>query len=471
MNLSDGFSRPISPMLDAAGKRARRKSFSSDMPSAAIIQKLTIQIPGPDPDELLGAATKGEPSTVAQLLADTWPASGLLDDALVLACTGGHMDVALQLILHGAAIDPVAVPKPPFYCACEKGHVDLVRELLRRGATLDRVTPEGETALGCSAFCGQSAVVQLLIERRASLEATMQSETPFGEFSPRQRAEAAKQAARFKGAADWNGCIALLLQAERKREIGQVPWRKVRRVVRLLWGYALYWERVHSRRRQARAQGEDVDALTGLGYIPKTISIAPPPPVPDLDAELELLEAERKKKASQQELQRLRSEQRAAPRAGGKAVGMRTEEEGGDAMATGELARGGVPTEVIEGQDSYTPHKSPPIPKLEGILERGEAVEDDSDEEASDDEGGMPYPGPPLDVIVEEEEYEDDSGSDSPSVIVPQKASPPSSPPSTLSSPPSTPPLDLSRIPPPGTEDEDGDWAPRSAGSSGSGIE
>ena len=86
---------------------ARRKSFSSDMPSAAIIQKLTIQIPGPDPDELLGVATAGEPSTVAQLLADTWPASGLLDDALVLACTGGHMDVALQLILHGAAIDPV----------------------------------------------------------------------------------------------------------------------------------------------------------------------------------------------------------------------------------------------------------------------------------------------------------------------------------------------------------------------------
>ena len=380
MNLSDGFSRPISPMLDAAGKRTRRKSFSSDMPSAAIIQKLTIQIPGPDPDELLGAANKGEPSTVAQLLADTWPASGLLDDALVLACTGGHMDVALQLILHGAAIDPVAVPKPPFYCACEKGHVDLVRELLRRGATLDRVTPEGETALGCSAFCGQSAVVQLLIERRASLEATMQSETPFGEFSPRQRAEAAKQAARFKGAADWNGCIACSAGG-RKRQIGQVPWRKVRRVVRLLWGYALYWERVHSRRRQARAQGEDVDALTGLGYIPKTISIAPPPPVPDLDAELELLEAERKKKASQQELQRLRSEQRAAPRAGGKAVGMRTEEEGGDAMATGELARGGVPTEVIEGQDSYTPHKSPPI-QSEGILERGEAVEDDSDEEA-----------------------------------------------------------------------------------------
>jgi ankyrin len=59
--------------------------------------------------------------------------------------------------------------------ACKDGHIKLVRELLNRNAAVDNATKKGNTALHIASLAGQKEVIQLLLQKQASVNVQSQS--------------------------------------------------------------------------------------------------------------------------------------------------------------------------------------------------------------------------------------------------------------------------------------------------------
>uniref|UniRef100_A0A915KWT0 Ankyrin repeat domain 17 n=1 Tax=Romanomermis culicivorax TaxID=13658 RepID=A0A915KWT0_ROMCU len=94
------------------------------------------------------------------------------ESPLTLAACGGHTDLALLLLEHGANVEePNDDGYTPLMEACRDGHEELVELLLEWGACVNATTEDtGETALTLACAGGHKEVVELLLDRGADIE-------------------------------------------------------------------------------------------------------------------------------------------------------------------------------------------------------------------------------------------------------------------------------------------------------------
>jgi ankyrin repeat protein len=79
------------------------------------------------------------------------------------AVAGGHVDVALMLIEHGADVHAAdSGGHTPLHIAAEAGYVPIVRALLERGADPHAVDAEDKTPLSRAAARNHAAVIDLI---------------------------------------------------------------------------------------------------------------------------------------------------------------------------------------------------------------------------------------------------------------------------------------------------------------------
>lgn len=88
--------------------------------------------------------------------------------ALLVACEGGHLEVAALLLDRGASVD-LGEGRSPLLVACQRGDIALTRLLLSRGADPNRRF-DGGTALTVAEGLRNPALVDLLLERGAKPE-------------------------------------------------------------------------------------------------------------------------------------------------------------------------------------------------------------------------------------------------------------------------------------------------------------
>jgi ankyrin repeat protein len=92
--------------------------------------------------------------------------NALKNTPLHAAIAGGHVDVALTLIAHGAAVDVAdAGGHTPLHIAAEAGLLPVARALVARGADPLAVDSEDLTPLARAAARNQNAIVDLFNER------------------------------------------------------------------------------------------------------------------------------------------------------------------------------------------------------------------------------------------------------------------------------------------------------------------
>lgn len=139
--------------------------------------------------QLLGAAKSGDREKVKQLCAledaqekkcitinlrdDEWGAT-----PLHWATEGGHKDVALVLLQHGADKESrdCRYNATPLHWAIHNGDLGMVMFFVEQEANLNALNKFQDTPLHIAAFCGKSAIVQFLIEQcKADINAGMVS--------------------------------------------------------------------------------------------------------------------------------------------------------------------------------------------------------------------------------------------------------------------------------------------------------
>jgi ankyrin repeat protein len=117
--------------------------------------------------ELLEAIRKGEAATVARLLdedPDLVRAATPDVSAMLLARYYGRPEIADIFISHGAV--------PNFHEACAMGHLDRAKDLLQQDPSLvTTFARDGHSPLGLAAFFGHRALVSLLLDRGADVNA------------------------------------------------------------------------------------------------------------------------------------------------------------------------------------------------------------------------------------------------------------------------------------------------------------
>ena len=92
--------------------------------------------------------------------------NSLRNTALHAAIAGGHVDVALLLLEHGAPVDSAdAGGHTPLHIAAEGGHLSVARALVARGADPLAVDADDLTPLARAAARNQNAIVDLFNER------------------------------------------------------------------------------------------------------------------------------------------------------------------------------------------------------------------------------------------------------------------------------------------------------------------
>ena len=92
--------------------------------------------------------------------------NALKNTALHAAIAGGHGEVALRLLEHGAAVDvPDAGGHTPLHIAAEAGLLPVARALMARGADPHAVDADDLTPLARAAARNQNAIVDLFNER------------------------------------------------------------------------------------------------------------------------------------------------------------------------------------------------------------------------------------------------------------------------------------------------------------------
>jgi ankyrin repeat protein len=114
------------------------------------------------------------PSSIAKTANDTRevviPESNTEKDAALLnACAMGRLEVAKQLIAHGANVNYEECSRFPLLDAASSGYKDIVAMLLDNGAKINKREEYGDTALKSASNDGQVEVVKLLIARGADV--------------------------------------------------------------------------------------------------------------------------------------------------------------------------------------------------------------------------------------------------------------------------------------------------------------
>ena len=104
---------------------------------------------------------------------------------LILVALGGHLEIAVLLIEHGANVNPVSQDGSALLMAVWGGHLPMVRLLLERGADPNVASASGETPLMAAAYKGFLEIGQLLIKKGAILDCrTTVGTTDFFKTSP-----------------------------------------------------------------------------------------------------------------------------------------------------------------------------------------------------------------------------------------------------------------------------------------------
>ena len=128
---------------------------------------------GREPDTPLRVASQEGHIETVRLLLEKNVTSGLCN-ALVDACSIGHVEIALLLLEHAVKSDiNPTFQTAPLYPACGNGHVKIVQALIQKGAHVDRKDyKSGSSSLCVASANGHLAVVELLLENGANMTFT-----------------------------------------------------------------------------------------------------------------------------------------------------------------------------------------------------------------------------------------------------------------------------------------------------------
>jgi uncharacterized protein len=126
----------------------------------------------PSPDELHGLflALRDGSLKSAQVLID-WPKTNIEsrtpkdESPLMMACLRGQLDIARKLIARGADINKTGWT--PLHYAATSGHLAIIELLLEQHAYIDAESPNGTTPLMMAAHYGTPQAVKLLLDSGA----------------------------------------------------------------------------------------------------------------------------------------------------------------------------------------------------------------------------------------------------------------------------------------------------------------
>jgi ankyrin repeat protein len=133
----------------------------------------------PSPEGLSGLylALRDSSLKVAQALVD-WPKTNVEirtpqdESPLMMAAIKGHLDMAKKLIGRDADVNKTGWT--PLHYAATGGHTAIIELLLENNAYIDAGSPNGTTPLMMAAQYGSSAAVKLLLE--AGADATLKNQ-------------------------------------------------------------------------------------------------------------------------------------------------------------------------------------------------------------------------------------------------------------------------------------------------------
>ncbi len=125
-----------------------------------------------DPQGLSGLylALRDSSLKAARVLID-WPKTNVEirtrqdESPLMMACLKGHLELARKLIARDADVNKTGWT--PLHYAATSGHVAIIELLLEQHAYIDAESPNGTTPLMMAAYYGSPAAVKLLLEAGA----------------------------------------------------------------------------------------------------------------------------------------------------------------------------------------------------------------------------------------------------------------------------------------------------------------
>jgi cytochrome c len=154
------------------------------------------------PAELMIAARAGEFETVKALLAssaETDPKG--IASPLYFAAQGGHLDIVLILLEHGAEPNAQSNWGTPLHIAARRGHFDVAKPLLRYGADANAAGGEKDnTPLHEAAEVGAVEIGRLLIDHGADVNARNNRYEPPIHFAVKRNWPAFAELLRKSGA-------------------------------------------------------------------------------------------------------------------------------------------------------------------------------------------------------------------------------------------------------------------------------
>ncbi|CAM9921477.1 unnamed protein product, partial [Sphacelaria rigidula] len=156
-------------------------------------------------------ASEGKATAVAKILKRDAMSPDVLDEQrntpLVLACLGGHSNVADVLVKAGANVNCRCGPgKATVLCAAfRKGHIGLVRDLMKAGADFSVLDAQGQAVIHECVVTGSVNDVRQLVQLGADLNVRdREGFTPLMRCSELDNTGAATASVLLDGRADWS---------------------------------------------------------------------------------------------------------------------------------------------------------------------------------------------------------------------------------------------------------------------------
>jgi len=152
----------------------------------------------PAADELIKASLEGDRMRVQILLELGVSPNGrerlLGSTALMIACLAGQVEIARDLLDHGADLELRDNDgRTALMEACMAGHKDSVLMLVEKGANVHAESRHGTTPLLAASVSGQPEVVRIILERGADVNAANRyGKTPLAEATASGCAETVK---------------------------------------------------------------------------------------------------------------------------------------------------------------------------------------------------------------------------------------------------------------------------------------